>query len=107
MSFVAEFMIFEIWFLLIGMAAIIIYQLATGRINLKGLLYEKNMANKFSPARVQLLLVSVTVALYYLLKLFKDPTRVPMDNLSVLLALGGSNLVYIAGKYRALYKIKM
>lgn len=107
MSFVAEFMIIEIWFLLIGMAAIIIYQLATGRINLKGLLYEEKMTNKFSPDRVQLLLVSVAVALYYLLKLFKDPTRFPMVNLNVLLALCGSNLVYIAGKYRALYKVKM
>jgi hypothetical protein len=107
MSFIAEFMIIEIWFLLIGMAAIIIYKLTTGRINLKGLLCEKNMANKFSPVRVQLLLVSVAVAFYYLLKLFKDPTRFPMVNLKVLLALGGSNLVYIAGKYRALYKIKM
>jgi hypothetical protein len=47
MSFIAEFMIIEIWFLLIGMAAIIIYKLTTGRINLKGLLCEKNMANKF------------------------------------------------------------
>ncbi len=107
MSFVAEFMIFEIWFILIGMAIIVIFQLITGRINLKGLLCEKNMANKFSPVRVQLLLVFVAVALYYLLKQFKDPTHFPMVNINVVLVLGGSNLVYIARKYRSIYRTKM
>jgi hypothetical protein len=107
MSFVAEFMIFEIWFILIGMAIIVIFQLITGRINLKGLLCEKNMANKFSPVRVQLLLVLVAVALYYLLKQFKDPTRFPMVHVDVVLVLGSSNLVYIARKYWSIYRTKI
>ncbi len=107
MPYVAKFMIIEIWFLLIVMAAIIISRLITGRINLKGLLYEKNIANEFSPFRIQLLLVSVAVALYYLFKLYKDPTCFPMINKDVVLLFGVSNLVYIAGKYRSLYKTGM
>ena len=107
MPFVAKFMIIEIWFLLIVMAAIIISRLITGRINLKGLLHEKNIANKFSPVRIQLLSVSVAVALYYLFKLYKDPTRFPMVNKNVVLLFGVSNLVYIAGKYWALCRTKM
>ena len=107
MPFVAKFMIIEIWFLLIVMSAIIISRLITGRINLKGLLYEKNIANKFSPVRIQLLLVSVAVALYYLFKLYDDPTRFPMVNKDVVLLFGVSNLVYIAGKYWVLCRTEM
>ena len=100
-------MIIEIWFLLICTAAITIFQLLTGRINLKGLLYEENTSDKFSPVRLQLLLISVAVALYYLYQLFKEPTRFPMVNVGVVLVFGVSNLVYIAGKYWVLCRTEM
>jgi hypothetical protein len=107
MPFVAKFMIIEIWFLLIGLAVIIVSQLVTRSINIKGLLYEDNSAGKFCPARIQLLLVSVSVSIYYLMELYKDHTRFPMINKYAVLVFGVSNLVYIAVMYWSSYHTEM
>ncbi|MGR3309723.1 MAG: hypothetical protein ACUZ77_03015 [Candidatus Brocadiales bacterium] len=47
------FVRYEIWFLLLGFALVIAYQILTGKINTKGLLLDKE-TGKLSPGRVQL-----------------------------------------------------
>lgn len=104
MPFIAKFLIFEIWIILIGMGTIVAFQMMTGKISLSNLLCNENLTQKLSPARLQLLVVLVAAALYYLFKLYKDPTRFPIINKGAVLAYGVSNLIYIADKYRMLSK---
>ncbi len=99
-----HFVIFEIWFFLIGMALIVVWQLLTGRINLTGLLYEESATGTYSPARVQLLVTTVATAMYYLMKVLHDPTQFPRIPQELLLLSGGGNVVYLIGKSASLLK---
>lgn len=98
MNTLITFVRFEIWFLLLGLILVVSYQILTGKINLHGILFEKNGGQKNSPVRVQLLLFTLTGAFYYFLQVLDNPTGFPKVPQELLLILGGSNVVYLGGK---------
>jgi hypothetical protein len=103
---------YEVWILFGGLGAIIAYRLLTGGIRMEGLLYDKSSTRsdttgkrapspgRFSPGRLQLLIVTIGGALYYLLLLMGSERRgeFPVVPKELLLALGGSHTFYLGGK---------
>lgn len=94
----------EVWALLIGFLIVITCKLLSGRINLEGLLYDESRSGNFSPGRVQLLVVSLAVAFYYLSKVFQNPQVFPEMPKEMLCLLGGGNFIYLGGKGLSLFK---
>ena len=97
---------FEVWFLLGSLALIVAYKMLTGGINMEGLLDDKKdkQTAGFSPARVQLLILTLFGAGYYLLLTVKDgyPTEFPEVPQELLALVGGGNLVYLGAKARSM-----
>ena len=97
---------FEIWFFLAILALLIGYQMLTGRINTKGLLHDKKdkKTGGISPGRVQLLVLTLAGAGYYLLLTIENghPTEFPEVPEELLALVGGSNLVYLGSKVRSM-----
>ena len=97
---------YEIWILLAGLAAAVVYQLLTGHIRTRGMLHDKSAGRdegrpgQFSPARLQLLVFTLGGALYYLLLVLggDTPGKFPPLPTELLLALGGSHGLYLGGK---------
>lgn len=91
---------YEMLFPLIILFAIIGYKLLVQQINTKGLLMDKASGRAFSPGRLQMLIVTLTIALYYVLMVFdtKEMGKLPDLPNKFLLALGGSHLIYLGGK---------
>jgi len=61
-----------------------------------GLLRAENRT--LSPGRIQMLMVTVLIALQYLLSTIHDPTHLPDISPNLVAVLGGSQLVYLGGK---------
>ena len=82
-----------------GLIAIITFKLLAGRINTRGLLVDK-ATQKFSPGRLQLLLVTLGGASFYVLKIVDATNTVEMPQVPeiFLLIVGGSNIGYLGGK---------
>lgn len=99
MTTLAIFVRYEITVILCAMTAIIVYQLLVGHINTRGLLSEKTSAGlgAVSPARVQLLLFSLTFAVYLLSEIVKTH-QFPQINTKWLVLLGGSHSVFLGAK---------
>ena len=97
---------FEVWLMLSGLALVVAYKMLTGGINMKGLLNDKKdkQTAGFSPARVQLLIMTLFGAGYYLLLTVKDgyPTEFPEVPQELLALVGGGNLVYLGAKARSM-----
>jgi hypothetical protein len=91
------FLSLEIEFLLVALMLIVGYQVLTGRINTKGMLFDKE-TQEFSPGRVQLLTLTLLTAFLYILQAAQNPAQLPEVPQELLLILGGSNLVYLVGK---------
>lgn len=91
------FLRFEMWLLLGSLIAIVAYQILTGRINTNKMLFDK-WTNDFSSGRVQLLTFTLFGVLYYVAQVVHDPTKLPDVPNELLLLLGGSNVLYLAGK---------
>jgi hypothetical protein len=87
---------YEIIFLLAGLGAVVGYQIITGRINTKGLLFETRDVG-FSPARLQLLMFTFGVAFYVLGKVLALGAFPEIDP-NVLVVLGGSHALYLGAK---------
>jgi hypothetical protein len=99
-----SFVIFETWLILAGLAFIVTYRLLTGKINLRWLLYEDSATGKYSPGRVQLLVVTIASSSYYLLQTLHDPSRFPVIPPELVLVTGGGNLIYLIGKFSSLLR---
>jgi hypothetical protein len=82
-----------------GLIAVISYKLVTGQINLDGLLSQAD-GSGISPERIQLLLISLA-SLSTLAKeaLANRAMPQPSDLTLVLSGFGGSQAIYIVGKY--------
>jgi hypothetical protein len=95
----ATFVQIEMWLLLVTLTLIVGYQLLNGQITTRGVLSDKT-TGEFSPARLQLLLASLFGAVYYLLQAMdaQSTGRLPDIPEEVLLALGGSNVLYLGAK---------
>lgn len=94
---------FEIRGLLLGLMLLVAYQLLTGKINAKEMLFDKE-TNNISPGRVQLLLFTLTGAIYYLSQVAsnQNPGQLPHVPEELLWVLAGSNTVYLGGKTSSL-----
>jgi hypothetical protein len=91
----------EAWLLLVAFILVIAYQLLTGTINSRGLLCDKEDVRRVSPARIQLLVLTLAGVFAYIAQMWADPTRLPDMSKEMVMALGGSNLFYAGGKARA------
>jgi hypothetical protein len=96
MSSLATVIAWEVWLFTVALAAIVSYRLLTGRINTDGLLQDKSCAGGFSPCRLQLLLSTVSLALYYLAQVFSQPNPSNFPDLptELLVGLGASHTLY-------------
>lgn len=101
MHLLSEALRYEMLFLTVGLIALVTYRLLNGSINTNGLLLDKASGRAFSPGRLQLLVVTLGFALYYLLQVFdaEEPGTFPDLPNEFLLALGGSHVFYLGGKF--------
>ena len=91
----------ELAIFLFGLAALVFYRLVTGGINLSGLLYQVDPVTGvrgFSPARVQLLVVTLLGAGYYVIQVASDPSHLPDIPTELLALQGGSGVLYLGFK---------
>lgn len=95
----SRFVCYEGWCLIGAFSLLIGYQILTGRIKTDGLLFAKDSKGGLSPARIQLLVLTLAAAFYYLMQAIENPTAgLPAVPQELLLVLGGSNLLYAARK---------
>jgi len=85
---------------LIALALIVTYQILTGKINMRRLLFAKGrgVTAGLSPSRIQLLVVSIGIAIYLLAEVLRDPSRLPEIPTGLLLLMAGSEAIYLARK---------
>lgn len=106
MDTLITFIHLEIWFLLIGLLLLVVYQILTGKIEIKGILVEKDVPGKsvkrYSQVRIQLSIFTVIGAFYYLQQVVNNPKEFPKVSEELLLLIGGSNMTYLGGKYYSL-----
>ena len=89
---------FEFKILLYGLALVIAYKMLTKRINTEGLLLNKD-TGRFSPARLQLLLLTLIGSGTYLaMSTVPDSTSLPEPDELFVLMVGGSNFYYLGSK---------
>jgi hypothetical protein len=91
----------EMLTLLWGLAAVVFYQIITGRIALDGLLSDGR--NPLSPPRIQMMVINLVVLATYL----SDPVQITTDSSRSALSIpavgalmGGSSLVHLVHKFR-------
>jgi hypothetical protein len=89
---------YELWFFVGGLAIIISYRLLNGVINTDGLLTPKGLGGGYSPARLQLLLSTLGIAIYYAYRCYRLKAFAPVPT-ELGAALGGSNVFYVVRKY--------
>ena len=88
----------EFGLLMGALAFVVLFQMLTGRINLQGLLWEKDGTTDFSPGRVQFLIFTLIFAFAYVGKVMHDPLKLPEISQEMLWILGGSNVTYLGLK---------
>lgn len=101
MDYLVTFIRFEVWVFLFGLLAIVAYKILIGEINFRGILCEKVTTNKtkgYSAVRVQLMIFVMSSAFYYVSQVAGNPKEFPQVPNELLLALGGSHMVYLTGK---------
>jgi hypothetical protein len=91
---------YELLILLLVLIAIIAYKLLVRQINIDGLLIDKANGQAISPSRVQMLVVTLVIGVYYMFQVMKtkDPGRFPDLPNEFMIALGGSHAIYLSGK---------
>ena len=102
MDFLIKAVGWELVFFLSALTAIVIFQLMTRRINTAGLLRTKlgRSRGQLSPHRVQLLLITIGTAMYYVLQVSDTAKSGTLPDIPETwpAVLGGSNLLYLGGK---------
>ena|SRR5215471_577930 len=96
--------------LIVSLFALVFWRMLTGEINLDSLLDGDRLdpsdpsgyATSFSPGRGQLFMVTIFVAGYYLLQVIHDPKVFPQIPTTWLVALGGSQAMYLGGKAKSM-----
>ncbi|BAY60843.1 hypothetical protein NIES22_09030 [Calothrix brevissima NIES-22] len=111
-NFLSQLIQLEFWLFMLGLISSISFFIFKNKINFKSLLTTKTN-NPYSPERLQLLLITLIFAAYYLLnvlhsvnicKLKHVPCTMPPIPSEFLFALGGSNFVYLWGKLSTILK---
>ena len=89
---------FELLGFLYALAAVVVYQMLTGAINVTGLLTQKDRTGQTSPERIQLLLATLAAAASYLGEVAKN-TGGTMPDVS-------PNWLYLMGGSSGLYALR-
>jgi hypothetical protein len=90
---------FELMGFLYGLAAIVLYQMLTGQINVTGLISRKDGSNQTSPERIQLLLATLAASATYLGEVAKNTSATMPDiGHSWIYVMGGSSTIYALRK---------
>ena len=98
---------FEVLGFLYALGAVVLYQMLTGRINLSGLLTQKDQSNQTSPERIQLLLATLAAAASYLGEVAKNTSgTMPDISNNWLYLMGGSSGIYALRKAWAIHNFK-
>jgi len=96
----------EVYLLVGGLFAIILYKIISGSIDLDGLVTgdRRDGSEFFSPGRLQLLVFTLVTAMNYLMQVARSPSlqALPTISHSTLAILTGSHALYLAGKARGL-----
>ena len=101
-----RFLHFEALGFLALLAAVVIFQIATGRINMAGIITRKDGTYQTSPERVQLLLATIAACASYLGELARTNTgNLPDASNNLLYLMGGSSGIYILRKGWAFYNV--
>lgn len=101
----------ELIVLLVGLAAIVAYQLLTGKVNMGGLLLDKtdSSGGGYSPARLQLLLITLAGAFYLFSEVVNNIKQknfaFPDVDQRLFLLLGASHSFYLGGKVNSLFNL--
>ncbi len=100
MGSVTAILRYEILLFLGALALIIFFQLLTGKINTRRMLFAKGrgVTAGLSPSRIQLLVVTFGIAIYLLAEVLRDPSRFPEIPTGLLLLIAGSEFIYLARK---------
>jgi|SRR5215831_9591640 len=102
-----SFATIELEFLVFGYSSVIFYQLLTGRINTRGLLFGRSATGQsgFSPARLQVLLLTLGTAFYVLSGTISAGTpRLPDIDARMLEILGGTHAIFLGSKGYSLFR---
>jgi hypothetical protein len=93
---------------LLGLGGAVFFQILSGQINTKYLLYgrKRNGTRYLSPERVQLLLFTLWTAGNYLVSAAQSTHGLPDVSQDTLMLLGGSHAVYLGGKSYAMLFMK-
>ena len=93
---------------LAAMAGIILFHILNGRISMAGLLYERAPDGRlvYSPARVQLLLTTLTGVAIYLSRLDPRSAKLPDLDPATVAGMGGSQSFYLISKAWAAYQAR-
>ncbi len=94
----------EIWLWLGGLIGVVVFQMLTGRINVRGLLQTKDDKHNLSPGRVQLLVFTLAGAALLLSQVAQNPHRFPEVSPEFPLFIAGSNAGYLLGKWNNLIR---
>lgn len=96
--------------LLVGLAAVVVWQIVSGRIPLDYLLEAdvrkadgSGFTTEVSPGRVQAMIVTLYIAAYYLLQVIHDPSKFPTLPAEMMYALAGSHTFYLGGKAQSMF----
>ncbi|PYP86671.1 MAG: hypothetical protein DMG65_18455 [Candidatus Angelobacter sp. Gp1-AA117] len=96
----------EVYLLIGGLFAIILYKILSGSIDLNGLLTgdSRDGSEFFSPGRAQMLAFTSITAFNYLMEVVRSPSLQALPTIphSTLAILAGSHLVYLGGKARSM-----
>jgi hypothetical protein len=96
---IAQVLHLEVLGFLSVLAAVVGFQLLTGRINLMGLLQQKDGTGQTSPERIQLLLATIAAAASYMSEAARTPSgNLPDISNNWLYLMGGSSSVYVLRK---------
>ncbi len=112
-DFLSKFIQVEIWVFLVGLMSSIFFLIIKKKINVRGLLSEKNRQGTYSLERLQLLLLSLIFVVAYLIQVKHNidlcqsrnlPCSLPEIRAEYLFIFGGSNFVYIWGKLSSIIR---
>jgi hypothetical protein len=94
-------------FLILALA-VVVYRILTGGIQMAGLLYERGPSGRlvYSPARLQLILVTIMGAVQYLSRFTHSTDKMPGVDALTLSGLGGSQVFYLASKAWAAFQAR-
>jgi len=100
MNTLATVLRYELLVLLTALAGLIAYRMITQQINVTGLLMDKTSGRAISPGRIQMLIVTLGIAGYYLMMVAEnaDKGRLPELPNEYLVALGASHGTFLLGK---------